>query len=289
MEEKSDHILACGVRLFARHGYHKTSIDDIAKEAGISKGAFYLYFSSKESFLVAAFTMFQSQMIKQIEHIQQLHMPPKQSFSEQITRTIKHLYAYKNFLLMYFQEDISIGEETRIFIKEMKQSNIAWIKSQIHAVYGEEVESIKSDVAIMFEGIYHSYVRWAIIEQVNVPLEDIGPFIIDRLDDLVAAMLAKGSKPLLSNGLKMNHRITDGNEELSLQQLLQEIQTILIPTSANQTEIQHVIQVLESECAKDHPQLAIIRGLLTQLRTFSIYEYTCEKIARVLGIQEITS
>ncbi len=37
-----------GTRLFETYGLRKTSVDDLAKAVGISKGAFYLFFESKE-------------------------------------------------------------------------------------------------------------------------------------------------------------------------------------------------------------------------------------------------
>ncbi len=37
-----------GKKLFERHGLKKTSVDELSAAAGISKGAFYLFFESKE-------------------------------------------------------------------------------------------------------------------------------------------------------------------------------------------------------------------------------------------------
>ena len=34
---------------WTKHGYKKTSVDDLCKMVGISKGAFYLFFQSKEA------------------------------------------------------------------------------------------------------------------------------------------------------------------------------------------------------------------------------------------------
>ena len=34
---------------WTQYGYKKTSVDEICKQAGISKGAFYLFFESKEA------------------------------------------------------------------------------------------------------------------------------------------------------------------------------------------------------------------------------------------------
>lgn len=44
-----DLILQAAATLFERYGYKKTTIDDIAQEAGIGKGTVYLRFDSKEA------------------------------------------------------------------------------------------------------------------------------------------------------------------------------------------------------------------------------------------------
>ncbi len=46
-------ILGAAKRCFARKGYHETKVDDIVREAGLSKGALYWYFKSKEELLDA--------------------------------------------------------------------------------------------------------------------------------------------------------------------------------------------------------------------------------------------
>ena len=46
-------LLDCARRLFARWGFDKTSMDDIARETGVSKGAVYLEFPNKDSLFKA--------------------------------------------------------------------------------------------------------------------------------------------------------------------------------------------------------------------------------------------
>jgi AcrR family transcriptional regulator len=41
--------LGAALELFGRYGYRRTSIDDIARQAGIAKGTVYLYVENKES------------------------------------------------------------------------------------------------------------------------------------------------------------------------------------------------------------------------------------------------
>lgn len=52
-EERRAELIDTAERLFLTKGYDQTSINDIAKEVPLSKGAFYYYFESKEDVLVA--------------------------------------------------------------------------------------------------------------------------------------------------------------------------------------------------------------------------------------------
>ena len=47
-EERRAAILDCALRVFAERGYHASSIDDIAREGGISKALIYEHFVSKQ-------------------------------------------------------------------------------------------------------------------------------------------------------------------------------------------------------------------------------------------------
>jgi AcrR family transcriptional regulator len=48
-----DQLLKSAEHLFLEHGFHRTSIDDIAGGAGFTKGAVYTHFDSKEEVFIA--------------------------------------------------------------------------------------------------------------------------------------------------------------------------------------------------------------------------------------------
>src|SRR5205809_6092848 len=52
-EEARSRILDVANKVFAEKGYHEATMEDIAKRLGVSKGAIYLYFSSKEDLFEA--------------------------------------------------------------------------------------------------------------------------------------------------------------------------------------------------------------------------------------------
>jgi AcrR family transcriptional regulator len=60
--ERERRILEAAGRLITHYGYDKTTVADIAQEAGISKGAIYLHFESKEN-LFSALILYESHRV----------------------------------------------------------------------------------------------------------------------------------------------------------------------------------------------------------------------------------
>lgn len=58
MSGKREKILRTALALFAKFGYKKTSVDDIANQSDVAKGTVYLYFKNKEDILINVFRGF---------------------------------------------------------------------------------------------------------------------------------------------------------------------------------------------------------------------------------------
>jgi AcrR family transcriptional regulator len=52
-QQRREQILAAAMACFARQGYHATSMDDVVRESGLSVGAIYTYYPSKEDLFLA--------------------------------------------------------------------------------------------------------------------------------------------------------------------------------------------------------------------------------------------
>jgi AcrR family transcriptional regulator len=52
-EERRQQILDAALRCFSRDGFHATTTADIVRESGLSQGALYLYFATKDDIVVA--------------------------------------------------------------------------------------------------------------------------------------------------------------------------------------------------------------------------------------------
>ncbi|MHB8106623.1 MAG: TetR/AcrR family transcriptional regulator [Candidatus Cryosericum sp.] len=69
-QETRSRILAAAEQSFAEHGYDVTSVDNICRAAGISKGAFYYHFPSKGSVFVALLDAWLAELDRQFASVQ---------------------------------------------------------------------------------------------------------------------------------------------------------------------------------------------------------------------------
>ena len=67
LEQRREELLRLGLERFARTPYEEISIEQIAEEAGISKGLIYHYFPSKRDYYVAALGVAAGELVARIE------------------------------------------------------------------------------------------------------------------------------------------------------------------------------------------------------------------------------
>jgi AcrR family transcriptional regulator len=67
-EERADRILDAAGELMLRWGYNKTTIDDIARQAGVAKGTIYLHWKTREDLFTA---LMKREYIRLVQDLQQ--------------------------------------------------------------------------------------------------------------------------------------------------------------------------------------------------------------------------
>ncbi len=83
--ERKQQIFEAAITCFGRQGYYNTKMDDIAAEAGLSKGSLYWYFKSKKELFLALF----QEMMGQLEYAwQQAIADESKSATEKLLATL---------------------------------------------------------------------------------------------------------------------------------------------------------------------------------------------------------
>ncbi len=147
-ENTKEKLLTSAIKIFAKKGYWKTRVDDIVNDAGVAKGTFYLYFSSKdECFKEVLLTLHKNtlEVMKNAKDIKEL------SFI-----FIKRVFQYKELSKVFLFEAIGSSEEFRNLFFEFKSNFKKIFKKFLHdelslsIIIGFLREIVEQD--IIFEG-----------------------------------------------------------------------------------------------------------------------------------------
>jgi len=98
-------LLEKASELFARYGLRKTNIEDLTGGAGISKGAFYDFFPSKEALFLALLNGVEK---AQREKIAEFELDPKLSPADNLKAVLRFAFRYwesSNLLSRFSKED----------------------------------------------------------------------------------------------------------------------------------------------------------------------------------------
>lgn len=75
-EPVTERLIAAATRLFAEHGYESTSVQDVVSAAGVTKGAMYHYFDSKDALLYEIYHRLLAMQAEQLDQIAAGPAPP---------------------------------------------------------------------------------------------------------------------------------------------------------------------------------------------------------------------
>lgn len=97
-------IVAAGLKLFKRDGFAATAVKDIADEAGVTKGAFYHHFESKEDLLLLIHNDYLEYQLGVIEEVVARDEAPTAQLRRMISAILHALEKYHENVTIFFQE-----------------------------------------------------------------------------------------------------------------------------------------------------------------------------------------
>lgn len=87
-----EELLKAAFELFFERGYDKTSVNAIIQAVGVTKGAFYHYFESKEDMLTEISKRYANDSVKILKEVRKVQ---NLSAVEKLNKVISQMYAYK--------------------------------------------------------------------------------------------------------------------------------------------------------------------------------------------------
>jgi AcrR family transcriptional regulator len=119
-EDQREAIVARAAELFARQGYHATSMNQLAEAAGLSKATLYHYYRDKDALLVHIADGHVSRLQALVDEVRALGLKPEAQFRELVRRIVEE-YADAQHAHRVLTEDVKflpLADRQRILDKE---------------------------------------------------------------------------------------------------------------------------------------------------------------------------
>ena len=189
---KYHQILEAAVKVFARQGFHQSTVAQIAKEAGVADGTIYLYFKNKDDILVQFF----SNRTKQVF----------ESFREEVGRAETSADKLRNLVrchLAEFQRDrdgaivyqVETHQSRRLAEDQIREMSKMYrdLVSEI-VEQGQQEGTLRKD---LYVGLVKRFIIGAVDEVINTWLHSNGEYdLVSMADPLVELfMTGIGQRP----------------------------------------------------------------------------------------------
>jgi AcrR family transcriptional regulator len=195
MNPKKQNIINAAYTLFIQKGYNATSIQDILDGAGVSKGTFYNYFTSKTQCLIAIMESIGSEL-NQLRMAASAGKPTNdpQVLANQLSIRIS-LSRKKNLFSLYESIFYSQDQELKEFSTLTYLKELDWIASRIVDVFGEKAKPYALDNAAALHGsIQQLFHLWKVTSHSELPTDELASFVVRRLEVTMAHQIATGDR-----------------------------------------------------------------------------------------------
>ncbi|MGW8303775.1 MAG: TetR/AcrR family transcriptional regulator [Desulfobacterales bacterium] len=184
---KYHQILEAAVKVFARQGFHQSTVAQIAREAGVADGTIYLYFKNKDDILVQFFSFRTKQVFE--------------SFREEVNRAETSSDKLRNLVrrhLAEFQRDrdgavvyqVETHQNSRLVetqIKEMSKMYRDLISEIVEQ--GQQEGTIRKD---LYVGLVKRFIIGAVDEVINTWLHSNEEYDLVSMADPLVELFIKG-------------------------------------------------------------------------------------------------
>ena len=121
MRTKEQHtrekIINCALRIFAKEGFFKTTVADIAQATGIAKGTLYLYFKDKASLYVSVIEEHFKVGIDYLHEVEKESMTSTKKLKKIADEWIDTMIQLKSSFFMFSMENINLSSKIMKAVK----------------------------------------------------------------------------------------------------------------------------------------------------------------------------
>ncbi|MFB1051561.1 TetR/AcrR family transcriptional regulator [Paraliobacillus sp. JSM ZJ581] len=287
MNEKKQRIMEESVKLFAEKGFHATSVQEIARKSEVSKGAFYLYFTSKEELTVEIFDYYTSLIMDKFHSIQKQEKEPRQKLIEQITIFLDLITNHKEYMIMHMRDNIHISQDINDLALKLNQQKFEWIQTALTEIYGEIITPYIADFVIHLDGILLGYSNTIVMHDLYLDNQTLSQFIVDRLDNMITSTIQIKAEPQIGieqlSFSQIPSYTTKSQVEKEMNAISKAINQLAIQDD-QKNQLQEAVQLIKGEMNKTEPNHFILEGICIQIKDIPQLKKQMDRLSSLFAI-----
>ena len=164
MSVSKERLLESAKILFSQKGYYATSVEDIVESAGLSKGAFYFYFKSKEELFKSLVEEMHLNIVKRLESFLERDLPLEDALIEHAEVFLEDIYQNRHIAQIFLFQLVGTNEEFR----ELYYTKIAHWRELLARMVGRAIQrgEITYKNAENTVNLYAGFLRTLVLEYV---------------------------------------------------------------------------------------------------------------------------
>jgi AcrR family transcriptional regulator len=257
---KKQLIMESALELFAKQGFEATSVQQITDHAGISKGAFYLSFKSKDELIIGLIDHFMLEFISDIDQVVKGHNNDENLFNEFYKTAFHTFQKHSDFAKIFIKEQSQTFNEELISKMHRYDKLIdKIILTMMERLYGEEVRHTKYDLIYCVKGFMHTYSHLFLFFNVPLDMNALSHSLAEK-----TSLLAKHSEATFISEELYQSFNEPLHEKVTKEQLLEMIEQKVKELDSS-TEIESLV-LLKQHIKEPNLSTTIVKGLLANLK-----------------------
>ena len=184
---KYHQILEAAVRVFARQGFHQSTVAQIAKEAGVADGTIYLYFKNKDDILVQFFSVRTKQVFESFREAVDAAENSTDKLRNLVRRHLAEFQRDKDGAVVYQVETHQNSRLAETQIRKMSKMYRDLISEIIEQ--GQQEGAIRKD---LYVGLVKRFIIGAVDEVINTWLHSEEHYDLVSMADPLVELFVKG-------------------------------------------------------------------------------------------------
>ena len=184
-EERRRQIMEAALACFARKGYHKTTMDDIVAESGLSKGTLYWYFKNKDDLFLSLVKSYFLDMAQDVTTILAQHATASdklRAIAQETVRLFRETEAFFNVFFEFWMQSVLNEELNRLFssfLIEYREVLAGIITEGVEAGEFRAVDA--NQLALTAMAVYDGLAFYAMLMPDEVDLERASEVFVQTL------------------------------------------------------------------------------------------------------------